>query len=278
MLDIRLAINPWIAVQARSQQPSSPAASADSRSGSDLPAAPSHLSTPTRSRALRAWLASRLRAAAAHVTQLLKPPHQQQSHAPAQMAGTQQAPLFHLDPVLLEGRVDLAHLGGPLTAEETRGCITASHSLPGAPLATVLKDVRRFLSENPGEVRWWPGVACRPGLGASLFFAGCAALRACTGPVAVHYQLQPCTCYTACLRHCCHCCHCGHQSGLLQLVVLLVKADTIDVNVAGSKRFTQQDWAAAAEVFERELAGVQLVDEQQVRPYFADPADCCSCG
>lgn len=51
----------------------------------------------------------------------------------------------------------------------------------------------------------------------------------------------------------------------LQLVVLLVKADTIDVNVAGSKRFTQQDWAAAAAVFERELQGVQLVDEQQVR-------------
>jgi hypothetical protein len=58
----------------------------------------------------------------------------------------------------------------------------------------------------------------------------------------------------------------------LQLVVLLVKADTIDVNVAGSKRFTQRDWAAAAEVFERELAGVQLVDEQQVR---LDLADCC---
>lgn len=51
----------------------------------------------------------------------------------------------------------------------------------------------------------------------------------------------------------------------MQLVVLLVKADTIDVNVAGSKRFTQQDWAAAAAVFERELQGVQLVDEQQVR-------------
>lgn len=49
-----------------------------------------------------------------------------------------------------------------------------------------------------------------------------------------------------------------------QLLVLLVKADTIDVNVAGSLRFTQQDWAAAAEVFEQELAGVQLVDEQQV--------------
>lgn len=52
---------------------------------------------------------------------------------------------------------------------------------------------------------------------------------------------------------------------LMQLVVLLVKADTIDVNVAGSLRFTQQDWAAAADVFRRELAGVQLVDDRQVR-------------
>lgn len=50
----------------------------------------------------------------------------------------------------------------------------------------------------------------------------------------------------------------------VQLLVLLVKADTIDVNVAGSLRFTQQDWAAAAQVFEQELAGVQLVVEQQV--------------
>lgn len=51
---------------------------------------------------------------------------------------------------------------------------------------------------------------------------------------------------------------------LLQLVVLLVKADTIDVNVAGSVRFTPDDWAAAAEVFVQALQGVQLVDEWQV--------------
>lgn len=267
MLDIRLAINPWIAVQARAQQTSSPAARADSRRGSDLATAPSHLSTPTRSRALRAWLASRLRTAAAHATQLLKPPHQQQSHAPARTAGSQQAPLFHLDPLLLEGRVDLARVGGPLTAEETRGCITTSHSLPGAPLATVLKDVRRFLSENPGEVRWWPAVGwCLPGSEPACLLQGVCCV-ACMHRTQWRFdilQLQPCTCHTPCLRHCCHCCHCGHQMELLQLVVLLVKADTIDVNVAGSKRCTQQDWAAAAEVFERELAGVQLVDEQQV--------------
>lgn len=56
---------------------------------------------------------------------------------------------------------------------------------------------------------------------------------------------------------------------LLQLVVLLVKADTIDVNVAGSLRFTSQDWEAAAEVFSQELAGVQLVDKRQVGPWQA---------
>jgi hypothetical protein len=45
----------------------------------------------------------------------------------------------------------------------------------------------------------------------------------------------------------------------------MVKADTIDVNVAGSLRFTQKDWAATADVVRRELAGVQLVDDRQVR-------------
>lgn len=55
------------------------------------------------------------------------------------------------------------------------------------------------------------------------------------------------------------------HASLTQLVVLNVKADTIDVNVAGSLRFTQQDWAAAAEVFGQELQGVQLVDDRQVR-------------
>jgi hypothetical protein len=59
-----------------------------------------------------------------------------------------------------------------------------------------------------------------------------------------------------------------------QLLVLLVKADTIDVNVAGSKRFTTEDWGAAAEVFKRELEGVQLVDEQQVRTESA-PTQLC---
>lgn len=43
-----------------------------------------------------------------------------------------------------------------------------------------------------------------------------------------------------------------------------MKADTIDVNVAGSLRFTSEDWQAAGEVFSRELAGVQLLDERQV--------------
>lgn len=62
----------------------------------------------------------------------------------------------------------------------------------------------------------------------------------------------------------------------VQLLVLLVKADTIDVNVAGSKRFTKEDWVAAAEVFKQELEGVQLVDEQQVRVVSAWVQPCAS--
>jgi hypothetical protein len=52
---------------------------------------------------------------------------------------------------------------------------------------------------------------------------------------------------------------------MLQVVTILVKGDTVDVNVAGIQRMSPQAWAAAADIFERELAGVQLLQQQQVR-------------
>jgi hypothetical protein len=62
-------------------------------------------------------------------------------------------PALSLNACSLEGVVDMGVLGGPLSAAERKGCIVTSHSLPGVPLTTVLADIRRFLQENPGEVR-----------------------------------------------------------------------------------------------------------------------------
>jgi hypothetical protein len=60
-----------------------------------------------------------------------------------------------------------------------------------------------------------------------------------------------------------------------KVVVLLVKGDTVDVNVAGTQRMGPQAWAAAADIFARELAGVQFLQQQQVRHerccLFSDP-------
>jgi hypothetical protein len=136
VLDIRLAINPWMAVQARAQQPSTlhPAA------------APSATNVSRQRKA--SWLTALLQKAAAAVRAAVRKP------APnlEDQWQLQPPPLFDLDPVLLEGQVNLGSVGGPLTAQERQGCIVTSHSLPGAPLAAVLQDIHRFLKENPSEV------------------------------------------------------------------------------------------------------------------------------
>lgn len=51
----------------------------------------------------------------------------------------------------------------------------------------------------------------------------------------------------------------------------MVKADTIDVNIAGSERMTPAAWAAAAAEFGQQLAGVPLLSQQQVRRAPAAP-------
>lgn len=51
---------------------------------------------------------------------------------------------------------------------------------------------------------------------------------------------------------------------LSQVLTILVKADTIDVNVAASQRMTPTAWAAAADVFREQLQGVQLLSRKQV--------------
>lgn len=58
-------------------------------------------------------------------------------------------------------------------------------------------------------------------------------------------------------------------SGLLyvldpQVVTMLIKGDTVDVNVASIQRMTPEAWAAAAEVFKQQLQGVQLLTQEQV--------------
>jgi hypothetical protein len=60
--------------------------------------------------------------------------------------------IFKLDTQQLQGRVDYAAAGGPLSAAELASAVVISHSLPGAPLAGVLADVARFLQEQPSEV------------------------------------------------------------------------------------------------------------------------------
>jgi hypothetical protein len=59
--------------------------------------------------------------------------------------------IFKLDSQL-QGRIDYAAAGGPLSSAELASAVVISHSLPGAPLPGVLADVARFLQENPSEV------------------------------------------------------------------------------------------------------------------------------
>jgi hypothetical protein len=49
-----------------------------------------------------------------------------------------------------------------------------------------------------------------------------------------------------------------------QLVIIGVVPDTIDINVAGIEHMSDAAWHAAAAVFKRELAGVQLLTQEQV--------------
>lgn len=153
VLDIRLAINPWIAVQARAQHASALKSLLSHRdSTTSIPVtAPSVTSSSTLFVRLRAAVQSAV--AAARKAMLLST--QQQADLSAQ-PGMQQAQqqLYQLDHISLEGQVNWQAAGGLLNDEERRGCIVTSHSLPGAPLTTVLRDIRRFLTENPGEVHW----------------------------------------------------------------------------------------------------------------------------
>jgi hypothetical protein len=132
VLDIRLAINPWLAVQARAQQQQQQ----------------QHGHRPTRR--LESVFVQRAVDMALPPTPEQHLQHQQQQHT---------QPALRLDASTLEGVVDMG-LGGPLSAAERKGCIVMSHSLPGPPLVTVLTDIRRFLQENPGEVR-----GCLHGMG-----------------------------------------------------------------------------------------------------------------
>jgi len=179
VLDIRLAINPWLAVQARAQQ----ATSAKSSTSSAVSVPTSHAAANRRLSRNSSWRAllqqqeppivsrrvpdaastgffqklSALIAAAASTMssamfRVAASAAAYHRNGPAALNG----PILRLDPVLLEGAVDMQSAGGPLTAAERQGCIVTSHSLPAAPLSTVLGDVRRFLAENPGEVGDWP--------------------------------------------------------------------------------------------------------------------------
>lgn len=56
----------------------------------------------------------------------------------------------------------------------------------------------------------------------------------------------------------------------------MVKADTVDVNVAGIRRMDGQAWAAAAELVKEHTQGVQLLSQEQVRTE-ARGLLCCSC-
>lgn len=140
VLDIRLAVNPWIAVQARQQQQHLDLASA--------------ATTSSRSLVTRAAAAA---CAVLHQFSQQQQPVRHHNITPllTHPGGEKQPPLqlFQLDPVSLQGAINMSAAGGPLTVSERRGCIVGSHSLPGAPLLHMLRDIRRFLAENPGEVR-----------------------------------------------------------------------------------------------------------------------------
>ena len=45
----------------------------------------------------------------------------------------------------------------------------------------------------------------------------------------------------------------------------MVKADSVDVNFAQINRMTPRAWQIAAQVFEKELAGIKLLTREQVR-------------
>jgi hypothetical protein len=122
VLDIRLAVNPWIPLQQRMQQPSG--------------AASTTTTTSSIRQRLRGLLWQRQAEAAA-------------AAAPASLRSLQG--IFKLDSQL-QGRIDYAAAGGPLSAAELASAVVISHSLPGAPLAGVLADVARFLQEQPSEV------------------------------------------------------------------------------------------------------------------------------
>ena len=61
--------------------------------------------------------------------------------------------LFTFDPDTLEGSLNLTASGGPLRLAEVSSALVVAHSLPAAPLREVLQDMRRFLLEQPTEVR-----------------------------------------------------------------------------------------------------------------------------
>jgi hypothetical protein len=218
VLDIRLAVNPWIPLQQRMQHTS-------------------NTRTSSLSRSLRSLLL------------------QQQQPVRSSQG------VFKLDEQL-QGRIDYAAAGGPLSAAELASAVVISHSLPGAPLAGVLADVARFLQEQPSEVRrlqeTWI-IAGNWQTAAGVFACACivyvqfheCASRSCSPtnmPSSSASDGLLCSCYIP-----------------LQVVVMLVKGDTVDVNVAGIQRMSPQAWAAAADIFRRELAGVQLLQQQQVR-------------
>lgn len=139
VLDLRLAINPWIVVQQRIAQ----AANLQSSSSSRQHATNIQQSTSGSAQLLLSRLASFLAPTYRLLTKLV---------GNQQRVLTQQASFQWADASILEGKVNMEEVGGPLTAAERKHCIVTSHSLPAAPLVQVLADVRRFLSQNPGEV------------------------------------------------------------------------------------------------------------------------------
>lgn len=50
-----------------------------------------------------------------------------------------------------------------------------------------------------------------------------------------------------------------------QVLTILVKGDTVDVNVAASQRMSPAAWSAAADIFRQELPGVQMLTQEQVQ-------------
>lgn len=132
MLDIRLAINPWLAMQARAR--AQPATVPQQQQQQHL------LQQGFRLEPVFVAGAGEIGLPLTAVQRL----QQQQQHG---------RPALSLNASSLEGVVEMGLMSGPLSAAERKGCIVTSHSLPGAPLTTVLADICRFLQENPGEVR-----------------------------------------------------------------------------------------------------------------------------